>query len=408
MLRHRHRVLPRLNFSSPYVDLPNRLKVGENLMVFAQLYGIRDARARIGELAADLDLEALLGQKTGSLSSGPEDPRRRREGLLNQPEMLLLDEPTASLDPDTADWVRTYLERYQRATGASILLASHNMAEVERLCQDVLMMKAGKIVDRGAPAALITRYGRDTLEEVFLDIARNRASRRGGRAMTARRWHAIAGPLRRIGAILLRHYYLARSSSTRLFDLMYWPLLQMVVWGFITVFLARHSSWVVQAGGVLIGGVLLWDVLVRGQFGMTLSLLEEMWSRNLANLFVSPLAAGRVRGGADGAVDAALADRRHPGGAAGDPDVRLFDLRSGPAADRVLGGADHVRLGRRPDDLRGADPLRPGGGKLRLGVDLRAGAGQRRLLPDRHAAAAGCGSSRGRCRRRTCSKACAR
>jgi ABC-2 type transport system permease protein len=97
------------------------------------------------------------------------------------------------------------------------------------------------------------------------------------------------GPGRRIGAILLRHYYLMRSSPTRLFDLMYWPLLQMVVWGFITVFLARHSSWVVQAGGVLIGGVLLWDVLVRGQFGMTLSLLEEMWSRNLANLFVSPL-----------------------------------------------------------------------------------------------------------------------
>lgn len=97
------------------------------------------------------------------------------------------------------------------------------------------------------------------------------------------------GPARRIGAILLRHYYLMRSSPTRLFDLMYWPLLQMIVWGFITVFLARHSSWVVQAGGVLIGGVLLWDVLVRGQFGMTLSLLEEMWSRNLANLFVSPL-----------------------------------------------------------------------------------------------------------------------
>jgi ABC-2 type transport system ATP-binding protein len=176
MLRHRHRVLPRLNFSSPYVDFPNRLKVGENLMVFAQLYGIRDARARIGELAADLNLEALLGQKTGSLSSGQKTRVGVAKALLNQPEILLLDEPTASLDPDTADWVRTYLERYQRATGASILLASHNMAEVERLCQDVLMMKAGKIVDRGAPAALITRYGRANLEEVFLDIARNRSN----------------------------------------------------------------------------------------------------------------------------------------------------------------------------------------------------------------------------------------
>jgi ABC-2 type transport system ATP-binding protein len=176
MLRHRHRVLPRLNFSSPYVDFPNRLKVGENLMVFAQLYGIRDAHARIGELAADLNLEALLGQKTGSLSSGQKTRVGVAKALLNQPEILLLDEPTASLDPDTADWVRTYLERYQRATGASILLASHNMAEVERLCQDVLMMKAGKIVDRGAPAALITRYGRANLEEVFLDIARNRSN----------------------------------------------------------------------------------------------------------------------------------------------------------------------------------------------------------------------------------------
>lgn len=174
MLRHRHRVLPRLNFSSPYVDFPNRLKVGENLMVFAQLYGIRRARARIDEVAADLDLTSLLGQKTGSLSSGQKTRVSVAKALLNRPEVLLLDEPTASLDPDTADWVRTYLERYQRTTSASILLASHNMAEVERLCRDVVMMKAGRIVDRGAPAQLVTRYGRCNLEEVFLDIARSR------------------------------------------------------------------------------------------------------------------------------------------------------------------------------------------------------------------------------------------
>jgi ABC-2 type transport system ATP-binding protein len=174
MLRHRHRVLPRLNFSSPYVDFPNRLKVRENLMVFAQLYGLRRARARIDELAADLDLAGLLDQKTGSLSSGQKTRVSVAKALLNRPELLLLDEPTASLDPDTADWVRGYLETYQRATGASILLASHNMAEVERLCDEVLMMKQGRIVDRGAPEALITRYGRHDLEEVFLDIARNR------------------------------------------------------------------------------------------------------------------------------------------------------------------------------------------------------------------------------------------
>ena len=176
MLRHRHRVLPRLNFSSPYVDFPNRLKVRENLMVFAQLYGLRQARARIDELARDLDLVPLLDQKTGSLSSGQKTRVSVAKALLNRPEILLLDEPTASLDPDTADWVRGYLETYQRATGASILLASHNMAEVERLCDEVLMMKAGRIVDRGAPEALLARYGRQDLEEVFLDIARNRAA----------------------------------------------------------------------------------------------------------------------------------------------------------------------------------------------------------------------------------------
>jgi len=174
MLRHRHRVLPRLNFSSPYVDFPNRLKVRENLMVFARLYGIRRARARVLEIAADLELDRLLDQKTGSLSSGQKTRVGLAKALLNRPEILLLDEPTASLDPDTADWVRSYLERYQRATGASILLASHNMAEVERLCSDVLMMKAGRIVDRGAPGELIARYGRSNLEEVFLDIARSR------------------------------------------------------------------------------------------------------------------------------------------------------------------------------------------------------------------------------------------
>ena len=174
MLRHRHRVLPRLNFSSPYVDFPNRLTVRENLMVFAQLYGLRRARARIDELAADLDLTRLLDQKTGSLSSGQKTRVSVAKALLNRPEILLLDEPTASLDPDTADWVRGYLETYQRATGASILLASHNMAEVERLCDEVLMMKQGRIVDRGAPGAFVARYGRHDLEEVFLDIARNR------------------------------------------------------------------------------------------------------------------------------------------------------------------------------------------------------------------------------------------
>lgn len=174
MLRHRTRVLPRLNFSSPYVDLPHRLTVRENLTVFAMLYSLRRTGERIRELAADLDFAPLLDRKTGSLSSGQKTRVALAKAMLNRPELLLLDEPTASLDPDTADWVRSYLERYARETQASILLASHNMSEVERLCSDVLMMKSGRIVDRGSPADLVTRYGRETLEDVFLDIARDR------------------------------------------------------------------------------------------------------------------------------------------------------------------------------------------------------------------------------------------
>ncbi len=174
MLRHRYRVLPRLNFSSPYVDLPHRLTVRENLTVFAKLYGLPQAGPRIIELAADLELGELLDRKSGNLSSGQKTRVALAKAMLNRPELLLLDEPTASLDPDTADWVRSYLERYARETHASILLASHNMSEVERLCADVLMMKAGRIVDRGAPQELVSRYGRGTLEEVFLDIARER------------------------------------------------------------------------------------------------------------------------------------------------------------------------------------------------------------------------------------------
>ena len=175
MLRHRHRVLPRLNFSSPYVDLPRRLTGRENLTVYARLYGIRDVAGTIARLADDLQISDVLDRETGALSSGLKTRLALAKSMLNTPELLLLDEPTASLDPDTADWVRGYLEDYRARTGAAILLASHNMAEVERLCDTVLMMRDGRIVDRGAPQALVTRYGRQSLEEVFLHIARRGA-----------------------------------------------------------------------------------------------------------------------------------------------------------------------------------------------------------------------------------------
>lgn len=173
MIRHRHRVLSRLNFSSPYVDLPHRLSVRENMVVYAHLYGVSDVRSRIIELARDLDIETLLDRPCGKLSAGQKTRVALAKALLNRPELLLLDEPTASLDPDTGDWVRSYLKSYGRS--ATLLLASHNMAEVERLCDSVIIMRQGRICDNGAPSELISRYGRETLEEVFLDIARNRA-----------------------------------------------------------------------------------------------------------------------------------------------------------------------------------------------------------------------------------------
>ena len=172
MLRDRHRVLPRMNFTSPYVDLPKRLTVRENLRVFADLYGVARAAMRIGELADELDLGDLLKRPYGQLSAGQRTRVSLAKALLNRPDVLLLDEPTASLDPDIGDRMRSYLESYQRMSGCTMLLASHNMSEVERMCDDVIMLRAGIVVDQGSPTQLIERYGRDTMEEVFLDIAR--------------------------------------------------------------------------------------------------------------------------------------------------------------------------------------------------------------------------------------------
>ena len=172
MLAQRFRVLPRINFSSPYMELPHRLTVAENLRIYAELYEVAEPKKRIAELAETLDLVPLLTRPAGRLSAGQKTRVGLAKSLLNDPEFLALDEPTASLDPDTADRIRGYLESYRSDSGGSILLASHNMAEVERLCDEVLMMRSGSIVDRGAPADLIARYGRKNLEEVFLDIAR--------------------------------------------------------------------------------------------------------------------------------------------------------------------------------------------------------------------------------------------
>ena len=181
MLRDRYKVLPRLNFSSPYVDLPKRLTSRENLKIYSRLYGVSDIAGRIGRLSADLDITGFLDRPYGELSSGQKTRVSLAKSLLNEPELLLLDEPTASLDPDTADWIRTYLRSYQREHGATLVIASHNMAEVERLCDMVLTMKQGRIVDSGSPQELLAKYGRRNLEEVFLDIARGAAWETAGK-----------------------------------------------------------------------------------------------------------------------------------------------------------------------------------------------------------------------------------
>ncbi len=174
MARNRFAALARMNFSSPYIALPAKLTVRENLRVYGHLYNVRHIDKRIHDLADQLDLHAFLDRSAGKLSAGQKTRVALAKSLINRPALLLLDEPTASLDPDTGDLVRSWLERYRAESGCSVLLASHNMAEVERLCGQVLMMKQGRIVDRGTPRELLDRYNRGDLEEVFLDIARDR------------------------------------------------------------------------------------------------------------------------------------------------------------------------------------------------------------------------------------------
>lgn len=174
MARARHKALARMNFESPYVDLPKRLTVRENLRVYGQLYGVHNIRTRIDELTEELALSDFMDRPAGTLSAGQKTRVGLAKALINKPEVLLLDEPTASLDPDTADWVRQHFSDYRARSGATILLASHNMYEVERLADNVIMMNKGRIVDQGAPRDLVSRYGRENMEEVFIDIARNR------------------------------------------------------------------------------------------------------------------------------------------------------------------------------------------------------------------------------------------
>lgn len=185
MADDRHRVLHRINFESPYVDIPMRLTVRQNLEVYGRIYGVGQLPTRIMELARELRLDDFVDRPYGKLSAGQKTRVSLAKALLNTPEVLLLDEPTASLDPDTADWVRTMLEHYAKDLGATIVLASHNMAEVERLAARVIMLEKGRIIADETPAELIKRFGRSNLEEVFLAIARRGENDAAGEAIGA-------------------------------------------------------------------------------------------------------------------------------------------------------------------------------------------------------------------------------
>ena len=170
----RDEVLKKFNFASPYVELPKKLTVKQNLEIYGRLYGIEDLENRINEISSDLDIKSFFNRKTGELSSGQKNRVSLAKSLINKPEILLLDEPTASLDPDIGDFIRSYIQEYKLKNKITILLASHNMNEVERLCNSIIMMRAGKIIDSGTCNELIQKHGRNNLEETFLKLARSK------------------------------------------------------------------------------------------------------------------------------------------------------------------------------------------------------------------------------------------
>ena len=172
--KNRIKLLSLMNFASPYIELPKKLTVKQNLEVYARLYGVTEIKKRIDEMAANLNIKDFLNKKTGELSSGQKNRVALAKSLINKPKLLFLDEPTASLDPDVGDFVREYIEKYKKNNELTIILASHNMREVERLCNKIVMMKQGEIVDSGTCEQLIKKHGRQNLEETFLKIARSK------------------------------------------------------------------------------------------------------------------------------------------------------------------------------------------------------------------------------------------
>ena len=172
--KNRIKLLSKMNFASPYVELPKKLTVKQNLEIYARLYSVKNISERISEMIEDLNLKNFLNKKTGELSSGQKNRVSLAKSLINKPRLLFLDEPTASLDPDIGDFVREYLENYKNNNELTMLLASHNMKEVERLCDNVVIMKKGEIVDKGTCSEIVSKHGRKNLEDTFLKIARSK------------------------------------------------------------------------------------------------------------------------------------------------------------------------------------------------------------------------------------------
>ena len=172
--KNRINLLSIMNFASPYIELPKKLTVKQNLQIYARLYGVKKISDRISEMVEDLNLKDFLNKKTGELSSGQKNRVSLAKSLINKPKLLFLDEPTASLDPDIGDFVREYIEKYKKNNELTMLLASHNMKEVERLCDSIVMMKRGEIVDKGTCSELVKKHGRKNLEDTFLKIARSK------------------------------------------------------------------------------------------------------------------------------------------------------------------------------------------------------------------------------------------
>ena len=172
--KNRIKLLSEMNFASPYIELPKKLTVKQNLEIYARLYGVKNISERISEMIEDLNLKNFLNKKTGELSSGQKNRVSLAKSLINKPRLLFLDEPTASLDPDIGDFVREYLENYKNNNELTMLLASHNMREVERLCDSIVMMKKGEIVDKGTCGEIVSKHGRKNLEDTFLKIARSK------------------------------------------------------------------------------------------------------------------------------------------------------------------------------------------------------------------------------------------